>query len=288
VDHVVSYEEFPVYLPMGEERLCGVVCVPGGIGCDLGVVLLTGGNYTRTHRNRMWVRTARLLAERGFPSIRVDYHGVGDSTGTAHFDLEIPFDRDAVSAADFLQAATGVRQLALVATCFGGRSAMAAAAQHSSVVSVTIFPLPLTVPRDRLRRPLRSRIKLWLRRRSWGPQVLRLRAVRRLRSTVSTQRARAVIVSPRFKRDLEAFLQRGTVRFVFGELTASLPEVHGLVEEILPRLIPQHRERLKVEVVPGTDLHQFQTLGDQDVTVDRAVASVSATDTASIAAEATR
>src|SRR5688500_18185877 len=116
-----AWREFPVFLPMGEERLCAVITAPadGAPAHDLGAVLLTGGNYTRTHRNRMWVRTARALAEKGFASIRVDYHGVGDSTGTAHFDMEIPFDKDALAAAAFLKRATGVQKLAVVATCFG-------------------------------------------------------------------------------------------------------------------------------------------------------------------------
>src|ERR1041385_8933292 len=129
MDAVMSYEEYPVFVPMGSEHLCAVVCVPAAGLEDVGVILLTGGNCTRIHRNRMWVRAARRLAASGFPSVRLDYRGVGDSTGVARFDMETPFDADAIAAGEFLRRATGVSRLMTVATCFGGRSAIAAAAR---------------------------------------------------------------------------------------------------------------------------------------------------------------
>ncbi|MGQ0669860.1 MAG: alpha/beta fold hydrolase [Actinomycetota bacterium] len=260
---------------MGDDRLCAVVCVPESGGEDLGVVLLTGGNYTRTHRNSMWVRTARALAERGYPSIRVDYHGVGDSTGRARFELEAPFGEDAEAAARFLQRAVGVPKVALVATCFGGRSAMAAAARHPDVISATIFPVPLLIPSEPGAVPVRSKILRWMRRWGWVGRFLRRPAVRKARSKAAARRERpSEIVSPRFKRDLAAFLERGDVRFVYGEHTLELRDLRSCLAEIDGHIGTGRRDRIRVDIVPGTDLNRFQSLEDQEIVVSRSVASV--------------
>ncbi len=271
----MSYEEFPVFVPMGEERLCSVITAPTGDGRDLGAVLLTGGNYTRIHRNRMWVRAARAVADLGVPSIRVDYHGIGDSTGTATFNMEAPFDDDAIAAADFLQRATGVTRLAVVATCFGGRSAMAAAARHPDVVSVTIFPVPLLIPAGQGPVPLRTRVKHVIRRSRLGEALLDRPAIQRARTAAAYRREKpAQIVSPRFKKDLTSFVRRGAVRFVYGGQEDSTEELERCLAEVEPRLSPEERARITVDVVPDVELHRFQRFVEQDIVVDRAVRSV--------------
>jgi pimeloyl-ACP methyl ester carboxylesterase len=266
-----TYEEFPVFVPAGGERLAGVICAPVGGLEDLGVVLLTGANYTRTHRNRMWVRAARELAERGIPSIRFDYHGVGDSTGGVVIELEVPLDADANGVADLLKAATGVSRLAFVATCFGGRTAMAAAAQRDDVVSVTVFPLPILVPAAApTKAPLRRRIRQRLKGSELGARLLRNPRVKRARTQVAQRRSEpALVVSPRFLRDTAATARRSEVRFVMGETTKELPEAERLIEELRPT--PEERGRIHLEVVPGTDIHRFQTFADQEVVVSRTV-----------------
>ena len=268
-----AYEEYPVFVPAGEERLAGIICAPTGELEDLGVVLLTGANYTRTHRNRMWVRAARELAERGIPSIRFDYHGVGDSTGSVIIELEVPFDADANGAADLLRAATGVTRLAFVATCFGGRTAMAAAAQREDVVSTTVFPLPILVPAAApTRAPLRRRIRQRIKGSELGSRLLRNPRVRRARTQVAQRRdGPALVVSPRFRQDTGRAAERGEVRFVVGETTKELPETERLIEALRPELVPEAHARIHLEVVPGTDIHRFQTFADQDVVVSRTV-----------------
>jgi pimeloyl-ACP methyl ester carboxylesterase len=279
VDVELNYEEFPVFIPFGDDHLCAIVCTPKVVnGIDVGAVLLTGGNYTRTHRNRMWVKTARALAAQGIPSIRLDYHGIGDSTGTAHFELEVPFDEDAVCAAEFLQRATGVSRVALAATCFGGRGAMAAAAQLQNAVSATIFPVPLVVPKETKSLRLRARVKTRLRQFKLTSALLERPSVTRTRTRIAARRDdSADQVSPRFKRDLLDFSQRGTVRFVFGEDSPDLPGLRRCLAEIDPRLTEDQRERVKLDLVLGTDLQRFQSLSDQEIVVQRTVESVAET-----------
>ena len=266
------YEEFPVFVPAGGERLAGIVCAPTVGLEDLGVVLLTGANYTRTHRNRMWVRAARELAERGIPSIRFDYHGVGDSTGRVVIDLEVALEVDANGAADLLRAVTGVSRLAFVATCFGGRTAMAAAAPRDDVVSTTAFPLPILVPSAPLRPPLRRRVRQRIKRSDLGARLLRNPRVKRVRTQVAERRdAPEMIVSPSFLRHTAGAARHGEVRFVMGETTKELPETRRLIEELRRQLEPEAFDRVELEIVPGTDIHRFQTFADQDVVVSRTV-----------------
>ena len=271
----MTYEEFPVFVPMGDERLCSVITAPAGEGHDLGAVLLTGGNYTRIHRNGMWVRAARAVADLGVPSIRVDYHGIGDSTGTATFHMEAPFDDDAIAAANFLQRATGVRRLAVVATCFGGRSAMAAAARHPDVVALTIFPVPLLIPAGQGPLPLRTRVKRLIRRSAIGEALLDRPSIQRVRTAAAYRRDKpAQIVSPRFKKDLMSFVRRGSVRFVYGGQEDSTEELERCLAEVEPKLSAEERGRITVDVVPDIELHRFQRFVEQDIVIDRAVRSV--------------
>lgn len=271
----MSYEEFPVFVPMGQDYLCAVVCVPEGRGEDRGVVLLTGSNYTRTHRNRMWVRTARGLAHGGVSSIRLDYHGVGDSTGRATFNMESPFAGDAVAAGDFLIRATGVSQLTFMATCFGGRTAMAAAAQHPQAVCATLFPVPLLVPRKIEPIRLRTKIKRKIRRREWGKKLFTTPTLRRMRTGAAAARTEpATMVSPRFRKDFVDFLTRGEVRFIYGDRSDSLPHLQRLLAEVEPSLTGEQRSRVHIELLTDCAPEGFRTLKDQDLAVSHAVTSV--------------
>jgi pimeloyl-ACP methyl ester carboxylesterase len=271
----VSYREFPVFVPMGDDHLCGVVCAPPESDTEMGVVLLTGGNYTRTHRNRMWVRTARSLAEAGYPSIRIDYHGVGDSSGRAVFDMESPFDDDALAAADFLVRATGVSRLTFLSTCFGGRTAIQAAARHPKAAVATLFPVPLLIPRGQGKVLLRTRLRNRLRRWAWGKKFFARPAVRRARNAAAARKTQPeTMISPAFKRAFVNFLDRGEVRFIYGDQSDSLGDLERLLAEVEPRLTEAQRGRITVQMLKDCAPESFRSLDIQDVAVTHAIASV--------------
>lgn len=46
-----------------------------------GLVMVTGGSQTRVGSHRMYERLSKALAENGYPSLRFDRRGVGDSAG---------------------------------------------------------------------------------------------------------------------------------------------------------------------------------------------------------------
>lgn len=261
-----------MFVPAGGERLCSIVCAPDGEMRDVGVLLLTGANMTRTHRNGMWVRAARALAGEGFPSIRFDYHGNGDSTGSAVFDLEQPFDQDVNAVADFLRRATGVSHLAIVATCFGARTAMAAAAQRSDVVLLTMFPTPLL---HRRQHGVRTRVRKRMWRTRWGVAVLRNPLLLRVRRQVTRRRgAQPGNVSRRAIEDLTAFARRGRLRFIYGRSVSYLGELRTALAAIERNLAPEERRNIHLELVDGVELHRFATLEEQEIAIAQAVAGV--------------
>lgn len=121
--------EAPVYFPSVTESLFGIHVQPasGALGPP---VLIASGGLTGTStvgRNQMFVRLSHQLAEDGLPSMRLDYHGIGESTGLLsefRLDAEQPFVDDLLGAARWLEA-QGARRLFLVGKCFGSRMALA-------------------------------------------------------------------------------------------------------------------------------------------------------------------
>jgi hypothetical protein len=136
-----------------------------------------------------------------------------------------------------------------------------------------VFPLPILVPAVATTNvPLRRRVRRWMKGSELGTRLLRNPRVRRARTQVAQRRSEpTLVVSPRFRRDTGRAAERGEVRFVVGETTKELPETERLIEELRPELAPEAHARIHLEVVPGTDIHRFQTFADQDVVVSRTV-----------------
>ena len=70
-------------------------------GGNIGLLLVTGGSQTRVGSHRMYERLGKALPEQGFPCLRFDRRGVGDSPG------EDPGFRD--SGAEIAAAAAAFR-----------------------------------------------------------------------------------------------------------------------------------------------------------------------------------
>lgn len=124
-----SYRETPIFFPAGDETLLGVLTEPRSGSTEGTVVLVPGGAGTLdgVNRNRLWVRLARDLAARGCHVFRFDYHGAGESTGESEpLRLDRPFVSDLKGATRWLTA-QGLGQQVLVGSCFGARTALAAA-----------------------------------------------------------------------------------------------------------------------------------------------------------------
>ena len=62
------------------EQLVGVACVPEQAG-SIGVIVVVGGPQYRVGSHRQFLLLSRALASAGYPVLRFDYRGMGDSSG---------------------------------------------------------------------------------------------------------------------------------------------------------------------------------------------------------------
>lgn len=78
----VPFVERPVLFDCEGERLVGILALPES-PARVAVVVIVGGPQYRAGSHRQFVQLARHLAAAGFPTMRFDYRGMGDSTGAA-------------------------------------------------------------------------------------------------------------------------------------------------------------------------------------------------------------
>lgn len=237
----------PVFFPSGDDTIFGIVttAVGGRAGpAGSGVVIASGGltGTSTVGRNQLYVRLARDLAADGFPSLRFDYHGMGESTGVLEefrLDAEAPFVEDILGAARCL-AELGATETILLGKCFGSRMALSSAGDLDSLAGVILIGPPVrdfgkgerTVARLAtelntvafLRKALRPAVLRNLADRRHRTVYLRaatakLRAVSaRLRQAPAAKgREQAFWVSPRFFSPLEELVERGVpVQLIYG------------------------------------------------------------------------
>lgn len=138
-------EETPFFVHAGGEDIFGVLTEPTAEPRGVAAFVLTGGAYVgATNRNRVSVRIARDLAAMGFHAVRMDYHGVGDSTGDIDtYPLDRPFVGDILPAVRMM-AERGVDRCVLVGTtCFGARTALSTAVKIANVCGVVLLATPI-------------------------------------------------------------------------------------------------------------------------------------------------
>lgn len=226
-------EEQPVWLAGPHGALVGVFTppAPGVPATGLCAVLFT---RPRAHRNRFWVVAARRLAARGVAAFRFDYHGLGDSEGTAGFqDPGAPYVEDADAVLRHLRAARGHTRFALAGACFDARTALAAFRDHAASIAGLVFVAApvMTLP--------------VLEQAAFGPpgQVLPL--------------------DPAFEADFARLLgSEARALFLYGEDDAEYASFRVAQAQLLAPLEPAVRRRFDVRVWPGA-VHGFLEVARQ-------------------------
>lgn len=84
-------KEIPVIFQCKSNNLFGILH-EAKKSSHLGVLIVVGGPQYRVGSHRQFVLLARFLAENGFPVMRFDYRGMGDSTGSSRAFSEINED----------------------------------------------------------------------------------------------------------------------------------------------------------------------------------------------------
>jgi alpha/beta superfamily hydrolase len=238
----IEYAERPLLFAADGSELFGIVTVPADRPAVLGAVLLPGGGLPlHTNRNRFAVRLARDLVSAGYATLRMDYHGTGESSGDVErFHLGHPFVGDASAGIDALRS-TGVDRVVLIGlTCFGSRTALATSAARDDVVGVVAMATPLRdfamgerrSSRSAPTRPVRQHLAAAVSRRTLrqlsdprARAAYTRAASDAVRSAVSRFGRRAagaadsgVLASPKLVRDLSSNVARGVgLCLVYGD-----------------------------------------------------------------------
>lgn len=270
-----SDDEAPVYFEAGPNTLFGVVTRPTVAPNHVGVVVVPGGLWvTSTHRNRMFVRLARRLAARGYMTLRVDYRGVGESTGEiVVWELESNFVRDVVGAVDWLRG-HGAEQIVLAGSCFGGRNCLAAAEHVADLKGLALLCSPVVGYRgasESLAWHVRQAMRPKTLRRLMGPHW-RKKYMRVIKNFLSNGPGNAVkagkeraddAVSPTYIAHLAEFLKRELPLLIaFGEEGKHYKPFKRAREGTVGELLDAAGDRVTIRIGPG-ELHGFLSLDHQ-------------------------
>lgn len=108
--------EFPLVLPCGADLLSATLHVAGPEARRGVVIIVAGGPQYRAGAHRQFVSMARKLAAQGFPVLRFDLRGMGDSSGSyLGYEHSVPDIRAAVDA--LMARQPQLREVALVGEC---------------------------------------------------------------------------------------------------------------------------------------------------------------------------
>jgi alpha/beta superfamily hydrolase len=277
-----SRDELPTFIPTGQGDLFAILTRPTMAPRNCVVILLQGGSWVPSSgRNRLWVRLARTLSGLGFHAVRLDYHGVGESSGKVdNYRLYSPFDDDVLSVVDWLEREHGLRDVVLMGTCFGARTALAAARRINGVRGIALFPPPVRdfdMGDQFISYPWTWLLRRGIRRlpRIFDPKVHRAGTrliVRKLRRSLSVtskgSRAEGHLsrsgVSVRFLADMESAVTRHIpLLILFGEEDQFYEDFRGGLKGPLGSLLERAESSLDTEVLEGK-LHGFTQISAQE------------------------
>lgn len=114
--------ERALLIPCAGEHLVGVLAMPD-TPADTAVLVIVGGPQYRAGSHRQFVQLARHLAQGGYPVVRFDVRGMGDSEGaTRGFEA---LSDDIGAAIDALRREVpGLRRVVLWGLCDGASAAL--------------------------------------------------------------------------------------------------------------------------------------------------------------------
>jgi dienelactone hydrolase len=152
----VSVAERAVFFPAAGETLFGVFApAERPRTADLAVVVLPEAIPAGMRgENAMIVHLARAVADAGYASFRLDYHGTGESPGPLPVVLrDHPFLDDVDGAIEWLRA-QGYRRFVLAGSCFGAHTALLAVPGRPHVHGVALLSCLIAGGHDRASQPV--------------------------------------------------------------------------------------------------------------------------------------
>jgi pimeloyl-ACP methyl ester carboxylesterase len=253
--------EFPIFVPHDGQHIAAVVTVPDGEPRGL-VALLAGMGAGRAHRFQVFTRMARALEELGIASVRLDWEGIGDSTGVLDSLDGSARDARLGQASAVLRVAAsaiGTSRTAVVGNCGGARVALLLGAREPGYLGSACLLLRTAqgASQKALRRLSSGRILGAVRRNPLFRRVV----VRRLKARSGMdQTTRASIASA---------LSRGRLLLLYGEDDDALTERTREQMQQLARGLPdEHGSRYELRVLPVSRMAGFDSLETQRLTIE--------------------
>jgi len=118
----MRFDDVALTFACHDQQLVGIYSRPEEAG-PRGVLIVVGGPQYRAGSHRQFALLARHLAAQGFPVLRFDYRGMGDSEGEARSFDDI--DADLRSALDhFFSIAPGMQEVAVWGLCDAASAAL--------------------------------------------------------------------------------------------------------------------------------------------------------------------
>jgi len=132
----MNYEERPISFSCREDTLVGILSMPEQ-PLSRAVLIVVGGPQYRAGSHRQFVLLARAFAAHGYPVMRFDYRGMGDSEGEPRNFERIAEDiRDAIDS--LIESAPGVQEIVLWGLCDGASAATLYAAGDARVAGLVL------------------------------------------------------------------------------------------------------------------------------------------------------
>lgn len=130
-----------VSIPVGTQRLFGILHECPSIGSDRTLVFLNAGMVRNIGPNRMFVQLARAWTQEGYRVLRFDFSGVGDSQSRTSQGINTSYSQtvseELEAAIRFLQQ-RGASEIRLVGLCSGAyhafRGVVAGLPVHSAIM----------------------------------------------------------------------------------------------------------------------------------------------------------
>jgi pimeloyl-ACP methyl ester carboxylesterase len=144
LQHTTARNAAPLVIGSSNGPLFAFYHPPQGEARGTGVVLCNPLGYESNASHHAYREIAQRLAARGFPALRFDYHGTGDSSGQADQADRVQAWLDSIDAAVVdLRERAGVRSVALFGVRFGATLAAVAAAKRGDIDKLLLWaPLP--------------------------------------------------------------------------------------------------------------------------------------------------
>ncbi|MGH2770590.1 MAG: alpha/beta fold hydrolase [Actinomycetota bacterium] len=284
-----SADEAPTFFRAGSHELFGILTRPTVDPRGSALIMLAGGCYVPAmHRNRLSVRITRRAAALGYHAFRMDYHGVGESTGFVEtWRLGDLFVDDLEGGLAWIRQ-QGISRFVLAGSCFGARTCLATAARVRELEAVILLVPPVrdfemgmreveaappssdlkrAFSKEKLRGLLDARTRSRYRRRGWALLAAAARrAARRL--GIGPRDEFASRVSRKFLDSLDALVERRIpVLIVYGDQDSDYREFRRAQAGRLGKILERAAGRVEVRVAPG-QVHGFTTLGAQETTLE--------------------